>query len=330
MIHFKYNQDNLELMSAERELITDETLDVNDFYGQAKVIRKYAKYPRPIKVVYEHSLPIHDIIWDVDKNCKLDIAFVSSAHRLEVYRQKKAKKMVFNIGSVLNYAISISDPKFAKNGFKSDKERYGSIYFPTHSTHHIKSSINSDDIISKLTKLPEVYKPIFVCLYWKDIQHGEHKKYLKHGLKVVSAGHIYDNLFYFRLFDILKNFKYTLGSSFGSFIFHASRSGSIVVFPKELRAVNEDISITTENFIDKDLQDRIEIGREFDKKIFNLFSQHRENYTNDQLEFIENYSSSKMLSPFKLKAILILAELNYFIKRALNKIKFLIKKVIFM
>ena len=167
-------------------------------------------------------------------------------------------------------------------------------------------------------------------MYWKDIQHGEHEKYLKHGIKVVSAGHIYDNLFYFRLFDILKNFKYTLGSSFGSFVFHAGRSGSLVVFPKELRDVNEDISIATKNFIDKDLQDRIEIGREFDKKARNLFSEPMENYNKNQLEFIENYSSSVMLSPFKLKTILILAELDYFKKRVFNKIKYILKKVMFM
>ena len=324
--NYKFDQENLELMSFEKELMTDEAHDTNDFYGQASLIRKYAKYSRPIKVVYEHSLPIHNLIWDHDKLSNLDVAFVSSNFRLEVYKKQKAKQFVFNIGSILNYAISLSDPIFAKNGYKSNEERTGSIYFPSHSTHHIKSTIDSDAIISKLQKLPDVYKPVTICMYWKDIQHGEHENYLKHGFKIVSAGHIYDKLFYFRLFDILKNFKYTLGSSFGSFIFHAARSGSLVVFPKELENLKEAYVISTENFADKDLESRLKIADEFDKKVCALFSERIEEYTNEQLQFIEYYCSSKTLSPLALKSLLLFAEFIYFKNRVINKIKSILKK----
>lgn len=325
---FNFQQDNLELMSSDKELITDETLDVNDFYGQAKIIREYAKYSRPIKVVYEHSLPIHDLIWDVDKNCSLDIAFVSSSHRLNVYKKQKAKKLVFNIGSVLNYAICISDPIFAKNNFKSVNERQGSIYFPNHSTHHIKSSVDSTKIIDSLLKLPKIYHPVYVCMYWKDILNGEHKNYINRGINVVCAGHIYDNMFYFRLYDILKNFKYTLGSSFGSFVFHAARSGCLVIFPKELKNLKETFSISTENFKDKDFENRVRIAEEFDKVVSKIFSEHIEKYTDEQIKFIENYSSSKTESPLKLKTILLFAELLYFLQHSKKYFIQSIKKIL--
>ena len=326
MIQFKYNQDNLELMSLDRELETDEIHKVNDFYGQANIIRRYANYKRPIKVIYEHSIVIHDLIWSIDKESNLNTCFVSSEHRLDVYKKQLKEKHVYNIGSVLNYAIAMSDPQFAKNNFKSNKKKSGSIFFPTHSTHHIKSTIDSDYIITKLKLLPEMYLPITICMYWKDIQHGEHLKYLSNGFKVVSAGHIYDNLFYFRLFDIFQNFKYTLGSSFGSFVFHAARSGSLVVFPKELRIKNEEISISTENFEDKDLLERIEIGRKFDEKFFELFTHNIEVYNKEQIKFIEYYSDSKLLSPQKLKIVLLFAEFIYFKNRVINKIKSILKK----
>jgi hypothetical protein len=329
MIVFNYNQDNLQLLSSELELETDETHTVNDFYGQAKVIRKYANYKRPIKVVYEHSLPFHNIIWEVDKKFISPVAFVSSQHRFEVYKKEKSKKFVINVGSILNYVISITDPSFAKNGFKSTNERNGSIYFPSHSTHHIKSLNNADKIIAGLLNLPEIYKPVYVCMYWKDIQYGNHIEYLKNGIKVVSAGHIYDNLFYFRLYDILKNFKYALGSSFGSYIFHASRSGCLVVFPKELQNVNEVYKISTENFNDKDFISRIENAKKIDELVINLFGERSEHYSKEQKEFIEYYCSSKILSPFKLKTILLLAEPLYFINYVIEKMKSLIKKIFF-
>jgi hypothetical protein len=270
----KYDQDNLDLMSCEKELVTDETHNVNAFYGQSYILRKYAGYSKPIKAVYEHSLPFHDIIWEIDQASVLKVAFVSSAHRYGVYKKQKAKPIVFNIGSILNYAIAMEDPVFAKNNFKSSDKREGSIYFPSHSTHHIKSNVNTDEVISKILKLPNVYQPVCVCLYWKDIQNGEHHKYIEKGIKVVSAGHIYDNLFYFRLYDILKNFKYTLGSSFGSFIFHAARSGSLVVIPEELKIIEEDYSISTEQFEDKDFRKRTEMVRNFNHVVADLFKQH--------------------------------------------------------
>jgi hypothetical protein len=323
MIQFKYNQEDLELMSRDRDLVTTEIHPENDFYGQASIIRKYTGYNAPIKVVYEHSIAIHDIIWNIDKNSDLKIAFVSSKFRLEVYKKQQPRKITFNIGSVLNYAIALSDPSFVKNNFKPTEERKGSIYFPSHSTHHIQSLNDTDKIIDKLLRLPEIYKPIFACVYWKDIQNKEHEKYLQNGIKVISAGHLYDNLFYFRLFDILKNFKYVIGATFGSFVFHSARSGCIVVFPKELRVAKEEISINTKGFIDKDLEQRIKIGDEFNEKVFDLFSEPVENYNIAQTEFIEKYSSSKILSPQKLRMLLIISEIFYLKQRVF---KFLKKK----
>lgn len=328
MIEFKYNQEDLQLMSRNRDLVTTEIHAENDFYGQASIIRKYTKYNAPIKVVYEHSIAIHDIIWDIDKNSDLKIAFVSSKYRLDIYKKQLPRKITFNVGSVLNYAILLSDPSFVKNNFKPTKERKGSVYFPSHSTHHIQSSNDTDKIIDKLIRLPEIYKPIYACVYWKDIQNKEHEKYIEKGIKVISAGHLYDNLFYFRLYDILKNFKYAIGATFGSFVFHSARSGCIVVFPKELRVAKEEISINTTGFIDKDLEHRIKIGDEFNDKAFDLFSEPLENYNIAQSEFIEKYSSSKILSPLKLKTLLIISEIFYLKLRLLKFLKNKLRKII--
>ncbi len=326
MIQLKYNQDNLELMSKERELETDEIHNVNDFYGQASILRKYSNYNRSIKVVYEHSIVIHDLIWYIDKESIIKNIFVSSPFRLGIYKQQLPHKNILNIGSIINYAIAIDNPSFAKNNFKSSEKKNGSVFFPNHSTHHLKSTINSLEIIQKLKSLPIDYHPISICMYWKDIQHQEHLKYIQNGFKVVSAGHIYDKLFYFRLYDILRNFKYTLGSGFGSFMFHAARSGSLVVFPKELRILDEKISITTKDFIDKDLEERIQIGNNFNERVYKLFSNKIENYSKEQMQFIETYSSPKLLKPWHIKTLLLFADLHYYLRKIKNKVQAILNR----
>ena len=76
---------------------------------------------------------------------------------------------------------------------------------------------------------------IKICMYWKDIQLKRHQIYIDNGFEVISAGHIYDKMFYYRLYDILIRFNYSLGSSFGSFVFHSAICGTKVYFPESLR-----------------------------------------------------------------------------------------------
>ena len=153
MNNFFYNQDKLGEISKDIDLITKEVHEPNDFYGQASVLRQFCKYPFSMKAVYEHSLPFHDIVWYVDENSKCLLAFVSSEHRFEVYKNKRVKKIVFNIGSIFNYVIKISSRIEANYQI----QRIGSVYFPPHSTHHIKSNLDNLLIIDKLKKMPDKF-----------------------------------------------------------------------------------------------------------------------------------------------------------------------------
>lgn len=315
MKEFIYNQDKLDDMSIDIDLITKEVHEPNDYYGQANILRKYCKYPFSMKAVYEHSLPFHDIIWHVDMNSKCLIAFVSSIHRFKVYKSNKIKKIVFNIGSILNYVIN--DSVFEEVSKKIT--RSGSVYFPPHSTHHIKSNVNNLLIIDKLNNLPEKFHPISVCMYWKDVQNGNHKIYLDNGFQVISAGHIYDKMFYYRLYDILRRFNYSLGSSFGSFVFHSARSGSKVYFPEILR-IKEAYEVSTKNFEDPELESRLKFVSKFEDQAISLFSDESINYSDDQIKFIEYYSSSKLYSKRKLFCILLFADFLYVFRNLAKKI----------
>jgi len=328
MHNYLYQQTDLELMSKELELKTKEIFHrVNDFYGQASILRKYTKYPFSLKVVWEHSIPFHDIIWTLDDNSPLPTRFVSSKHRLKVYlksnKKKRIKKIIYNIGSIMNYVKYLYEKQ---NKYIDEPNKKGSVYFPTHSTHHIKTEQDNNLIITKLNELPESYKPITICMYWKDIQYKYHKIYIDNGFQVISAGHIYDKNFYFRLYDILIRHKFALGSTFGTFVLHAAFCGCKVVLPLNLK-VEEKCSISTEGFSDPDLKNRLKIYNEFNEKIINLFNTNDIDYNNEELAFLNEYSSNIRVSKLKLFLIFLLSDILFFIPKIFLIIKYIYKKI---
>jgi hypothetical protein len=173
-------------------------------------------------------------------------------------------------------------------------------------------------IIDELKKMPDKFHPISICMYWKDIQTGNHISYLDNGFEVISAGHIFDKMFYFRLYDILKRFKYSLGSSFGSFVFHSARSGCKVFFPDNLR-IEEAYEVSTKNFEDPEFESRIKFAKNFEKKAILLFSDDSIDYSDTQKEFVEYYSSSKLDSKTKLFLMLLLADFLYIFRNIARK-----------
>lgn len=103
----------------------------------------------------------------------------------------------------------------------------GTIAFPAHATHFTDINFDIEEYARSLLALPEVYQPVTVCVYWKDILHGRHQVYLDAGLDVCTMGHIFDPFFLPRFYRTIRRFKYVTANKATSGLYLATELGLI-------------------------------------------------------------------------------------------------------
>ncbi len=220
---FYLEQQDLDKLCADRPLRTREIHGPNDFYGQASVIKRYVGLPQwySLKVVLEHSPVMHDRMWQLDRNRLLPLNFSSSPERAKVAQECSGRRS-FSIGFGFLYAKQLVDEAFAG---RSPAEPKGTLVFPFKSTQWVETRFDHADYAERIAKLSEAMKPIVVCMYWKDVLRGAHRPYQHKGFPVVSAGHMFDANFFFRLYDICRQFRYAVSNEFGTQLFLSVASG---------------------------------------------------------------------------------------------------------
>jgi hypothetical protein len=67
-------------------------------------------------------------------------------------------------------------------------------------------------------------------MFWRDIQLGRHTVFLRKGLRVLSAGHMFDELFFDRLLHIFQHSKTVHSPSEGSHLYYAASAGCHVCY----------------------------------------------------------------------------------------------------
>jgi len=307
MKRFTYNQADLELMSKDIDLVTNDIHIWNDFYGQSSVIKKKIFNSKTLYSTLEHGVGFDDIIWHIDKNSVFKSSIIFSEFRKMVYKSQ-TKNYIFNIGSIINYVE-----------LKEKYEQKDSIYFLTHSTHEINVNVNLQQIINELKILPQTIRPEYVCIYWKDIQRGKHKIFLDNGYKVISAGHMYDKLFLYRLKEIFLNFKILITNELGSHVFHASNCGLEIVVPYNLTSCYFTDKYALSNFFDRkneviEFEKTIQstsIVNDFFIEIFN-----KDDFFHKELQkiFLNHFCSTIRLSKYHMILIHIFTWLVHVIK----------------
>jgi len=85
--------------------------------------------------------------------------------------------------------------------------------------------MNYEALADRLEQLDETYKPVTVCIYWKDYLMGRHEIFADRGLPIVSAGHMFEKSFLYRLARLLSRFRYAAGNHIGSHLFYAVKAG---------------------------------------------------------------------------------------------------------
>lgn len=295
-------------MSLDISLNTSEIHVWNDFYGGGKVLRNY-NYLKPKSnfFVVEHGINYDRAIWNIDKNSIFKTTVMYSDFRKDVYKEK-TKRYVFNIGSLLNYIE-----------LKEDYEQKGSIYFLTHSTHEIDINLDLKKTVNVLNSLPCEIKPEYICVYWKDIQRNKHQIFIENGYKVVSAGHIYDDKFLYRLKEILLNFNLLITNEIGSHVFHAYNCGLKIYVPHELVLnFNSNKHVFSDFYLDLSERKYVTESINDDTIINNYFTSifSKSDYFSEYLQsfFLSFFSPRFKISRFKLTLIHIFSYLIYKLK----------------
>jgi len=80
-------------------------------------------------------------------------------------------------------------------------------------------------LADELVKLPEKFQPVSVCIFWRDYNLGHHRPFAARGLKIVSAGHMFDPFFLWRLYALCRPNKYSSGNGIGSYIWYSMAAG---------------------------------------------------------------------------------------------------------
>ncbi len=171
-------------------------------YGMGKWLKRYAGFPDDLPLCAETDHGPSN--WSIPPKAHLEthapLMLYHNAGRVEIFREYSSKPCAVMGSPFVHYR--------RLNGCEIASEAMGTVAFPTHSTHHIKTQIDWRRYCRDLRRIPERYQPITVCLYWKDVLDGLHRTFSEEGFRVVSAGHIYDDGFVERLYGIFAQHRF--------------------------------------------------------------------------------------------------------------------------
>lgn len=310
---YSFNQENLNEICKRRSLKSSELHSFNDHYGNASIIKEYCNLPLsyPLKGIIEHGLFLDDTVWTGDYAGRLPV-FLSSTNERTQVQNAITNKPSIPIGSPFLYAMHNYE-----NNIKHEKiiNRSGTVVFPEHSVDFVKATFNHEDYADKLNNLPDRFKPITVCVFWKDFFYKVDKVYRKKGFNLVSAGHFYDPLFLYRLYEILKSHKYATSNTLGSSVFFSIKAGCNFFFTPSSKI---QFGLFPSNFFGMNTKGFVKIKKEFES----LFFSFNEQLNSSQIEFADKYIGSRFFrTKEELKDILNFCEKRYKFFNSLSSLK---------
>ncbi|MBD1912361.1 MULTISPECIES: hypothetical protein [unclassified Leptolyngbya] len=289
-------QENLESLCQECPEGNVEIFHGNAFYGGDRILKTYANLPPDyaLKGVVPHGVYLSDtFIWHKEIFSPLPAAFYFSEHLQKNYENNLKKqhvhKRLYPLSSPFLYLLDLY-----KNAPKP--ERDGTLFFLTHSTHHITTAFDPQVVIDKLHALEQRYHPVTICLYWRDFQLGCQKPFEAAGFRVVSAGHMYDPLFMARLYHLLSLHRYAAGNDISSHVFYAVKTGCPYLYidtgnVTRSAADPKRLALTLATLDEPRIQ-----------KIKSLFQEPSDSITPAQLELVDYYLGAQYFqSPEGLK-----------------------------
>jgi hypothetical protein len=271
---------DLASLCRDRPQQQTDLLGANGFYGHDGIIRAYAGLPSthwlPCVIPHGAAVWYDDYVWEIEVENPLPQIWCPIPHRQDSYRRIVGDtKTIVPSASPYLYVKELAKP------YTPTADRRGTLAFPSHSTHYVTADADYDGLAATLAALPAEFQPVTVCLYWRDFNLGRAEPYLKRGLRVVSAGHIFDPRFLFRLHLLCSQHHYATGNDRGSHIVFSVSSGcsyfSLDSFPNEYAIPNGTRVPTPHDGADRRAQ------------LTGLFAEPRRNSSPDQLDLVDYY-----------------------------------------
>lgn len=236
--------DPLEHLCAERPLRTSESFPGNDFYGLAAVVKRYCGMPAeaPLPGILPHGAKVASRLWQEELDHPLSHLLLWSEQQRRIYAPATAKPIQV-IGSPYLYAARLIEPELTA----LRRQARGTLVFPTHSTHHLTAQYDEQALIAHVAALPKSFRPVTLCLYWRDVQLGRHLPWIHAGFPCVSAGHVFDPEFPFRLWRLISTHRFALANRVGTAPLAAAVAGlPVLMFSQESRYSGSDPRYTAE------------------------------------------------------------------------------------
>ncbi|HIK33958.1 MAG TPA: hypothetical protein IGS17_12215 [Oscillatoriales cyanobacterium M59_W2019_021] len=306
------SQESIEKLCAERTLETSEIFVANAWYGMSRILKEYVGIPQEqsLKVVIPHGIclsPTH--VWEEEVRSPLPAIYCYPAYREAIYL-KSSQDYKNSQATLLSASPFVYLTELLKNC--PQPTRKGTLFFPPHSTGLVTVKMDLETLAEQLAQLDEEYQPVTVCVYWKDFNLGLHQPFQKKGFPIVSAGHIYDSDFLFRLYHLFSLHKYAASTTLGSHIFYAVQSGcSYFHLDANLKVSH---TAKTPELVKQDVA---QIPNSIEEEIQSVFARPHPEITVEQKQLVDRYLGTQYFkSPQALRQQLFCADTLY--KNKLN------------
>lgn len=287
-------------------LCTNETHQPNDFYFHALTLKRFCGLSDDLKLkcVIQHGYQFGNYKWDVETDNDLPVYLCPSELRKETLIRLGVKKTIYSIGPFIAYsARSISDSELEATRRKNGKTL---VVFPSHSTHSSEVRYNIDAFCQRIKELSSQFEKVRLCLYWKDVLLGHHKKYEKYGFECITAGHMFDKNFMPRLKSIIESADMGISNAIGDFIpFCIFLKKPFYLWRQQINidALGKDVSGATE--YRKEMK---EAQTAFDE-LFEAFANFSMTITEKQYAVVDKYFGlSSVKTKEELKQILLIGQ----------------------
>lgn len=264
----------------------------NFYYGISDELKKYSNNNYPVMACIEHGIYFGDFINNkevINSGFSSIITFGDS--RKNTILKYNPSQNVICIGPYIHYA----SPYLNKKEIEKIHNKNGKtlLVFPSHSIEDVTADYNENKLISEIQSFKKKYnfKTVIICLYYKDIENGLDKIYIKAGFTIVTAGRREDPSFLSRLKAIIQLSDYVMSNSVGTHIgYTIYLNKPHIIVQQNIKYKLSDISASKHI---KNIYDDEAIKQK--KEIYQAFSKYNKTITKEQISICDKYWGYKYI-----------------------------------
>lgn len=202
-----------------------------ELYSFGRHIRKYAYFPAffTLPIYTDHGAGFLGRLPDGTEKSNFDPPYgheLKSGAPVQFYHSPVSVEKWRKVSSIPCYVLYSPFVFYRrKHGIEKSPTAKGTLAFPAHSTPSIDDVSNIDEYARQLKALPAPFQPVSVCMHMHDINKGQHRVFMRHGIPVFTAGNTSDQRFAARFYALLRDFRYATSNMIGSYTYYAVEMG---------------------------------------------------------------------------------------------------------